>query len=242
MHRKLTWRVLGLLGATATVVAGLVLARPAQSADHRDAPKTTAEPSADINDVYTWIDGNNLVMAMTVFPFADSTARFSNTVQYVFHTTSGTKFGETVSSSNIICTFDATQIASCWVGTADYVTGNASAQTGITSASGKTQVFAGLRADPFFFNLSAFNDTTTKVEAAAGALTFDTSGCPLVPPATVTLLQNSLKETATTTNPGRTVTDDFATASTLALVVSVDKSLVTQGGVIVSVWGSTNRQ
>jgi hypothetical protein len=218
------------------------MARPAQSADHRDASKTTAEAAADINDVFTWNEGNNVVFAMTVFPFADATAKFSDAVQYVFHTTSGTKFGETKASTDIICTFTAAQVASCWVGASEYLTGAAGTETGLTSKSGKTKVFAGRRGDPFFFNLSGFKDAVKTVKAAAPTLTLDGSGCPGVDAPTSLVLRNQLKETATTDDPARTVTDDFATASGLVIVVSVDKTLVTTGGAAVSVWASTNHK
>ena len=76
MQRRLNWKILGLLGATA-VVAGVSLARPAPAADHKDAPGTIAEPAADINDVYTWMEGNNMILSMTVFPFADAREAFA---------------------------------------------------------------------------------------------------------------------------------------------------------------------
>jgi hypothetical protein len=242
MRLQLKWKVLGLLGATATVVSALALTRPALSADHRDAPKTKAEPAADLNDVFTWVDGNNYVMAMTVFPFADKTAKFSDGVQYVFHTTSGSKFGETKASVDVICTFDAAQAATCWVGSDDYVTGDASKDSGMTSKSGKTKVFAGLRSDPFFFNLSGFQDTVAAVDQAKPSLTDFTAGCPNLDNGTASSLAATLHEIPSTANPARTNPDDFVSASTLAIVVSVDKSLVTKGGNAVSVWASTNRK
>ena len=240
MQNKTKWKLVGLLAATATVGSTLALTRPAQSADHRDAPKTKAEAAADINDVFTFMDGSNYVMAMTVFPFADGSAKFSDSVQYVFHTTSGSKFGESTSKSDIICTFDAAQAATCWVGSDDYVTGNASAEAGMKSASGKTKVFAGRRGDPFFFNLSGFTDTVAAVDKAKPSLTQFTAGCPTLDTATTTALGGLLKETASTADPARTNADDFVKASALVITVSVDKSLVTKGGPFVSVWASTN--
>ncbi|AKU98225.1 hypothetical protein AKJ09_04889 [Labilithrix luteola] len=237
LTNKRTWLL--ALAAVATAAA-VGLSRPALSADHRDAPKTKAEPAADINDVYTWVDGTNYQMVMTVFPFADANAKFSNTVQYVFHTASGPAFGNTTANEDVICTFDAAQNISCWVGTDDFVTGNANVQAGITSASGKTKVFAGLRSDPFFFNLTGFNDAVAAVDAAKPTLSNLTAGCPTIDQATSTALQGILKETASPTNPTRSSPDDFATAATLAIVVSVDKTLVTKGGNIVAVWASTN--
>ena len=48
-----------------------LLAFPAQSADHRDAPGVNEDPRADINDIYAFINPNsgNVVLAMTVNPF-----------------------------------------------------------------------------------------------------------------------------------------------------------------------------
>lgn len=241
MQRRLNWKILGLLGTTA-VVAGVSLARPAPAADHKDAPGTVAEAAADINDVYTWMEGNNVILSMTVFPFADATAKFSDKVQYVFHVTSGAKFSEKNNPTNVICTFTAAQVASCWVGTTEYVTGDAST-AGITSTSGKVKVFAGRRADPFFFNLVGFSDATKFVITAAPTLPpADPAGCPTVNGDQSLAITNLLKEVTTTAMPGRTNADDFATANGLALVVSVDKSLLTTGGPTVSVWASTNRQ
>src|SRR5437762_1644887 len=84
-----------------------------------------------------------LGLAMTVSPLAAAGAKFSDKTQYVFHTSSGA-FGATTSNVDVICTFDTAQNISCWVGTDDYVTGNASASAGISSTSGKTKVFAGM--------------------------------------------------------------------------------------------------
>ena len=234
------------------VVGGACLAtavihpRLARSADHLDAPATIAEPAADINDVYTFLDkpgdaASKVIFAMTVFPAAPADAKFSDTVQYVIHTQSGAKFGATTSDLNIICTFDAAQKASCWAGADEYVTGNASAATGITSASGKFKVFAGLRADPFFFNLAGFKHTVQAVKDTvdSGALNFDDAGCPLLQPGTDTALQGFLSS-----NPdgGGAAEDFFKKLNGLAIVVEADKSVVTKGGGIISVWGSTHRK
>ncbi|MEO7110517.1 MAG: hypothetical protein ABI183_08780, partial [Polyangiaceae bacterium] len=125
-----------------------------------------SDPAADINDVYSWMDGNNMVFAMTVTPNAPAGTAFSNATQYVFHTQSGAKYGATTGvEKNIIATFDATGKISLWVGTDEYITGDASATTGLASADGKVKVFAGLRADPFFFNLSGFNAAVSAVDS-----------------------------------------------------------------------------
>jgi hypothetical protein len=233
------------------VVGGACLAtavihpRLARSADHQDAPATTAEPAADINDVYAFLDkpgdaATKVVLAMTVFPAAPAGAKFSDTVQYVLHTSSGAKFGATSSDLNIICQFDAAQKAACWAGPDEYVTGDASQPAGLTSKSGKFKVFAGLRADPFFFNIAGFKDAVATVDQAAPLLTFNDAGCPTVDGVTSTTLVNKLKGNPDAAAPGPE--DFFAKLNGLAIVVELDKSLAAKGGAVMSVWGSTHRK
>lgn len=221
----------------------LAFPRAARSADHLDSPATRAEPAADINDLYTWMDGTNLVLALTVFPAATAAtadggpgAQFSNMVQYVIHTSSGTALGATTANENLICTFDAAQKISCWLGTDEYVTGNAGATTGLASADGKLKVFAGLRADPFFFNLAGFKNAVATVESAASGLTFDVAGCPALDGPTAALLRTQLQ----TSPDGGPPADFFAPLNGLAIVASIDKTLVTKGGPILSTWASTH--
>jgi len=247
MTKKRQTRTIATAVGVALLGGMCIFAPEARSADHTDGDVTTADPVADIADVYSFLDGSNLVMAMTVFPFATASGvdggaapAFSNAVQYVFHTQSGAGFGATSDPVDIICTFKSATSIQCWVGTADYVTGDPSKPgTALTSASGKVKVFAGLRGDPFHFDLQGFKDVETAVEAAASSLTFDASGCPALPAATATALVSTLAETKSSANPSKSVADDFAGADVLGLVVSVDKSLVTKGGAIVSVWGAT---
>ena len=68
---KPAYKWAALVAATCAVTA-VVSPRLARSADHLDSPAVKADPAADINDLYTWNDGNNVVLAMTVFPAAVS--------------------------------------------------------------------------------------------------------------------------------------------------------------------------
>ncbi len=221
------------------LAAGMVTGGSARAADHRDGPKVLMDPASDINDVYAWMsaDASKVYLAMTVFPAADAMSKFSNTVKYVFHTASAAGYGMAQTDTDVICTFDVAQKISCWVGTADYVSGDASATAGLSSTSGKVKVFAGLREDPFFFNLDGFNKVQQTVASVASMLTFNMAGCPTLDAATATSLVNQLKQ-----NPmGMAATDFFGSLNTLAIVLAVDKTLLTSGGPIMSVWGSTNR-
>jgi Domain of unknown function (DUF4331) len=251
MRRTLAIAAMASL-AGAAVVSGY--STPALSADHQDSPSVRGEPAADINDVFTWMDGNNVVLAMTVYPQAPNPSTFSNTVQYVFHTGNALTFGASLPSTSnldVIATFDAAtpQNIQLWVGNpngtpkGEYVTGNAGAMGGIASADGKVKVFAGLVADPFFFNLDGFKSVVTDVEQAAatagqdGGLQFDPFGCPL--------LSHSISDTLVGqlgTAPGgiTAAQDHFATFDALAIVVSVDKTLLaTNGNSQVTVWAAT---
>jgi hypothetical protein len=225
--------------------------RSAKSADHLDSPATRADSTIDINDVFTWMDGNNLVIAETLYPAATTSSMFSTAAQYVMHTTSSAAYPSTGANKyDVICTFTgstAPQTISCW-GVAngvanEYVTGNASQSTGITSTDGKFKVFAGLRADPFFFNLDGFKNTVATVEAvsalpadAGGIPSFTDAGCPMLTTGQVQALDYQLMHAP----DGGAPSDFFATLDALSIVVSLDKSLVSSSSnPVVSVWAGT---
>lgn len=218
--------------------AALLCAPSAFAADHLDAPGAVADPAADITDVYTWVEGSKVVMVLNVTPSATTSSKFSDTVQYVLHTTSGPSFGMTTSSLDFIATFDASQTIQLWAGSADYVTGDASATAGLSSASGRVKVFAGLRDDPFFFNLDGFKVATSTVAAAAPGLTFDGTGCPAVDASTSAAVVGLLKSDGV----GGAGKNFFAGLNVLSIVVEVDKTLVADGGDAVSVWASTHKK
>jgi len=142
--------------------------------------------------------------------------------------------------TTVVCRFDdaVAQGVECWVGNdaAEYVTG-ATGGT-LTTASGKAKVFAGLREDPFFFNLDGFNKARTTVNGAAGGLVFDAAGCPAVDAGTAGVIVGQLQSAPA----GGQGTDFFLDLNTLAIVVEVDASLVNAGGPILGVWASTNAQ
>lgn len=229
------------LGAAA-LLAALAISRPVvRAADHIDGPSASADPSADITDVFAWMspDSNEVYLVLDVVRAAGAGSRFSNQVQYVFHTTSHGGFGEPGGPEvNVICEFDAAQEVSCWVGNQAYVHGNASATTGLVSDDGRVKVFTGLRNDPFFFNLTGFKETAKLVEEAAPHLDFDAAGCPSLSPATAAALGRQLKTQA----HGAPVRDDFANFNVLAIVVALDKTLLTTTGRTLSVWASTHRK
>jgi hypothetical protein len=239
IERKGTSMTSGRLIATGALVACL-LCRTAGAADHADGPRASADPSADITDVFAWVSPNaaRLNLVMDLVRNATPASRFSDSVQYVFHTTSRARFGATPSDEvDIVCTFNPAQKIRCQAGGELVVAGDASGVNGIASANGKLRVFAGLRDDPFFFNLAGFRATARTVAGAASSLTFDAAGCPALDAATSAALVSQLRSAP----GGGPPVDNFARFNVLAIVLSLDKSVVTKGGPIVTVWGSTNR-
>ena len=223
-----------------TLAAMTTVAVGALGADHIDAPATTADPAADITDLYAWMssDGKKVEIALDVSPFATSASKFSDAVQYVVHVNGSAGYGKPQTETTVICQFATSGSIECWVGGNEYVSGDASKTSGITSSSGKVRVFAGLRNDPFFFNLDGFKHTVATVEAATG-LTADAAGCPNVDAATSAALVGELQHDASGTGPAM---DTFAGKNVLAIVLEIDKTLFTAHGTTLGVWASTHRK
>jgi len=256
------------LGGMAAACALAAIGTAARAADHADGPSATQslmDLSGDITDVYAFTDANNVNLIMDVGANATVTSKFSNAVQYVFHVNGITGLTDTAPyQSLIICTFDASQKISCWLKqgstVANYVTGDASATTGIKSADGKMQVFAGPRNDPFFFNIQGFRKVTGFVAQNLTALapTLTSAGCPQLDgpgsPVSSAMVRALLKSQKDGSTPG---VDDFAKGGTaaaplgiatlsgnvLSLVVAVPKSALTNGGAkpVLGVWASTHK-
>lgn len=136
----------------------MVTTSPGFAADHLDAPLVRNDPAADINDVYTFVnpnDADELILVMTVSPIANAATRFSDAVVYRLNVTNDD------GTSSVTCTFtrpDETFLSqqfSCTAPGGQSVSG----AVGSTEQSGSFRVYAGLRDDPFFFDLQAFNDT-----------------------------------------------------------------------------------
>lgn len=223
-----------LLGAAALAMGSFFWSY-ARAADHADGPAAMADPTSDIDDVYTWMspDSADLNLVMTIGRNVPRSFRLSDKVQYVFHTTSRPSFGAPAGPEvNVLCESDISGEIRCWVGSDIFLGGDASSPAGIETKDGRVKIFAGVRDDPFFFNLEGFKKVAKTVGTVAGSLSFDEAGCPKLDAATSNLLVGELRE-------GK---DDFLGFNAFAIVVSLDKSLVTRNGPIVSVWGSTHRK
>mgnify|MGYP000231621534 CR=1 FL=1 len=223
----------------------------ARAADHQDGASVLTDPSTDLNDVYAWTspDGTKIYLIMTLYPATNkTTSKFSNAAYYVFHTSSRPTFASpNVALLDVICSFDAAQIASCWVGSSAFVTGSATNPAGISSTDGKLKLFAGPRKDHFFFNLQGFNDARTNVASISPPFTVDSNGCAAASamnPGGLTTSQSAIIDTAFAKTGSGTMppVDFFASFNTLAIVMAIDKTLLNSGGPILGVWAATHKK
>ena len=224
-----------ILLTAAIAVAASQSGKVVNAADHADGPAASADPTSDIDDVYAWTspDTADLNLVMTIGRDVPTSFKLSDKVQYVFHTSSRATFGaQTATEETIIAEFATDGRVRLWVGTDEYLEGDASSESGLETKNGRVKIFTGVRNDPFYFNLKGFQEVAKTVGTVASTLTFDPAGCPRLDSATSGALVRGLSTGA----------DDFLRFNAFAIVLSIDKGLVTRGGPIVSVWGSTHRK
>jgi hypothetical protein len=228
---KRTLMMAGLVAAAATATGALM------AADHDDSPAAGAEPTADITDVYAWMtsDASKVNLVMDVAPFATAGTQFGTAVTYALHVNSSAGYGMPQQETQVLCQFYDYSKIECWAGD-EYVEGDPSATSGISSSSGKLKVFAGLRNDPFYMEFVGFSETVKAVVAAAPSLNFDADGCPALDSGTSAALVGQLQSGMN----GAAASDTFAGSNVLALVVQIDKTVVNGNGPVLAVWGSTH--
>ena len=212
-----------------TLTLWLLAPFSAQAADHIDSPGPTADPTADITDLFAWNNpaATKVNLIMNVGPLGSATG-FSDSVTYAFHIESSTGYGVPGTTTEIICEFyDGTNIE-CW-GPGVYVTGDASVTAGISNTANSLKVFAGPRNDPFFMEFTGFGNAVT---AVVNAGVVPDGSCPTVDGPTSTALVNAL------TNSG-SPTDTFAGALVQSLVLQIDTSIVNEGGNVLAVSAAT---
>lgn len=161
----------GMLALGAVAVAGF---GPASGADHGDAPLVKANHAEDLADVYAFAgSGNDVVFAMTVNPLAmpGEAPLFDSAGLYQFRIDNN---GDAVPDVTYNVTFaaagsDGTQAVTVKKATGagadtlsnsgtNVIAGKTTAATAgaHVNSSGGVKLFAGLRDDPFFFDLNAF--------------------------------------------------------------------------------------
>jgi hypothetical protein len=159
------------LVALATVA---LLSVPARTADHRDAPGVNEDPRADINDIYAFMNPNtgNVVLAMTINPFQVGGlpgVAFGSDVLYEFKIDND---GDNVEDLVVQTTFTplvpgpqrfnvrgparprlAGTASSLLLPDAPAISGPADGTVTVVGGGNVLRAFAGLRDDPFFFDL-----------------------------------------------------------------------------------------
>ena len=161
----------GVLALGAAAVAGF---GPASGADHGDAPLAKANHAEDLADVYAFAgEGKNVVFVMTVNPLTmpGDSPLFDSAGLYQFRVDNN---GDAVPDVTYNVTFgaaasDGTQTVSVKMAngaSADTLSNDGSAvisgkttagtATPVVNTKGSVKLFAGLRDDPFFFDLNAF--------------------------------------------------------------------------------------
>ena len=159
-RRSMIVAVLALLGSVLAV-----------GSDHIDGPRTTADPTADLTDLYAFrspAQADRTVLVANVFPFAGDAAFFSNAVNYtiamrpvqVVGLGTRARFQAVDPEVRFTCQFEALeaqtgggkprQRGGCTLPgdrKVEIVVGD---DKGVSTADGLFRVFAGLRSDPFY--------------------------------------------------------------------------------------------
>jgi hypothetical protein len=171
------------LGVALSVVVALAVQKAVLASDHLDGPRATANPQADIADVFAFTspaNPSNVVLAMTVTPFASSSASFAADVDYVFRVrriVALSPFTLDDPVLDVTCSFDSAspQHVTCSAPGGLTATAAVVDETGGGgSASTAMRVFAGLRSDPAYFDRQgALATMATRQASFTGANAFE---------------------------------------------------------------------
>ena len=235
-------RTLDRLGGILLATAAVMIPVTGYTADHLDGPAASADPAADITDVFAWMQNSDRInMIINLFPLANTSSRFSDSVQYVFRVNSQPGYGQTSRKHEIRCTFSASQLVTCELDGRELVRDvDASGTAGVTNADGSFRIFAGLRNDPFYFDLDNFNIVRRAVRDAVPALTFDEAGCPTVDQGTKDVLVGTLVGNGGLPGAHNPPQNFFGALNVLSIVVQADRGLFGSGP-LYSVSASTHR-
>ena len=139
------------------------------ASDHQEAPTATAQLAADIGDYYAWHDENtlNLILTFGTFNAPGMPAIYSADTLYGFHFDTSVP-SDGIAESNLYARFAQDPSGNWGVQVFDEsgVLFESATQTVTENEQGK--VWAGLSDDPFFFDLTGFNNTVS-----TGQLSFD---------------------------------------------------------------------
>jgi hypothetical protein len=212
--------------ATLAALGSGGFASQAFGADHRDSPINVANPTADINDVYAFRspeNPNNLVVAFTVNPLivpSDNALRgnFDPSVAYQVHVDRDGDLLDDVTVRIRMTTAPPQLIVEGLGQPVSVAITPPTAAAPVVTTVGGLKFFAGLRDDPFFFDLAGFQAFIANPQAPAKGLRAAGGGEP---------------------------TDAFAGTNVLAVVMEVPVTAVTGGASpnsgTIRAWVSTTR-
>lgn len=148
------------------------LALSAQAADHAEAPGAAADPAADINDFFAWVDGDgSTYLIMTVQPFYTGPAAdaYDRDVLYQVHYDFD---GDGFAEGSMDVRFGPDGAGGWGVQAIGIPSGSGVVQgpVGSVITDGPTAIYAGITDDPFFFDLDGFLTTL-----GTGTVSFDSS-------------------------------------------------------------------
>ncbi len=175
--------------AIALIASVLMGLGPARGADHKDSPGTTADPAADITDVYAFRspeNADNLVVILNVNPLtapADNlTHNFSKDVTYYIHVDTNGDLQDnatvSVNFSSDLQKFTVKGLGADITGDVTPPSADATPPAPKITTSGGIKVFAGQRDDPFFFDLVAYKKFVAGPYVPAAGLRKAEDGAP----------------------------------------------------------------
>ena len=160
------------LAVTALGTTALMLGRPdAQAADHIDAPMAATDAAADISDFFAWHAGGDRLVAAIAFAGLDipgSEGTYDSGTLYGIHVDND---GDNVADQTVWARFGQAPDGS-WGVRLEGIPGGSEEVIGPVNteldAGLGLRAFAGVRDDPFFFDLDGFQATL-----ASATLSFD---------------------------------------------------------------------
>lgn len=210
--------------------------------DHADGPFITKKPAGDITDMYAWMEDTSTVnLIMNVFPGADTSSKFSDTIDYIFHVNSSSSYGNDQTEVTITCQFSSDQRITCKTPTQTLISNvDASSTSGTSNTDGTFKIFTGLRKDPAFFDAENFELARKDFITVAAGFSKDSASCPSIDDTN----RDEIRSTYTGSVLGVTGTNSpavnsYKSSNVLSIVIQASKKIVGSGPIL-SVWGSTN--
>jgi len=177
--RKGLLAVAGIAMLTSVTFAGL-----ASAADHRDSPLNVSNSTADINDVYAFRspqNPNNLVVAISANPLivpSDNASRgvFGDDVTFQIHVDVN---GDLMDDATVDISKDGDSLVFEGLGAPIAAKITKPGEAPVISRAGPITAFAGLRDDPFFFDLAGFQAFLANPQVPAKGLRAPGGGDPV---------------------------------------------------------------